>query len=178
LEEHIRAIGRAVLAIVALLLAGTAAAQDRDQQWNPCGLYDEHGKVRAGASQDLVIGACTAIIQSAQESTKGLSAAFANRGNAYRDKREYERAIQDFDQAIKLDPNNAVAFDNRGIAYGHKREYDRAIQDFDKAIRLDPTTPPPSTTAAMPTTASASTTAPSRTTIRRSGSTRISPSPS
>src|SRR5580700_9749216 len=104
-----RTMGPAVLPIVALLLAGMAAAQDRDRQKNSCTLYDEHGKLPAGAGLDLVIGACTAIIQSGQETTKGLAAAFTNRGYAYRNKREYDRAIQDLDQAIKLDPNLALA---------------------------------------------------------------------
>src|SRR6516164_1013951 len=118
-----RAVGLAVLPIVGFLLADTATAQDRDGRWSSCTLYDEHGKLRAGASPGLVIGACTAIIQSGQQSTKGLAAAIANRGYAYRNKREYDRAIQDLDQAIKLDPNLALAFANRGDAYRNKREF-------------------------------------------------------
>src|SRR6266704_3602357 len=125
-----RTMGLAVLPVVAFLLAGTAAAQDRDQTWNSCVLHDEHGKLRAGTSPDLAIGACTAIIQLGQETTKGLALAFSNRGDAYNSKREYDRAIQDLDQAIRLDPNYARAFVSRGDAYRHKREYDRAIQDY------------------------------------------------
>jgi len=53
-------------------------------------------------------------------------------------KGEYDRALQDFDQAIRLDPNTADAFDGRGNAYSSKGQYDRAIQDYDQAIRLDP----------------------------------------
>jgi tetratricopeptide (TPR) repeat protein len=136
--EHTKAVGLAVLAIVAFLLEGTAAAQDMDRQWNSCVLYDEHGKLRSGASPDLTVGACTAIIQSGQETTKGLARAFNNRGIAYRDTREYDRAIQDLDEAIRLDPNYARAFGNRGIAYGRKGQDDLALQDFDQAIRLDP----------------------------------------
>jgi tetratricopeptide (TPR) repeat protein len=49
-----------------------------------------------------------------------------------------ERAIQDYDQAIRLNPKNAAAFRNRGILYTKTRQYDRAIGDFDEAIRLDP----------------------------------------
>src|SRR5262245_41851800 len=100
-----------------------AAARDRDGQWKSCA--DRTGPA-------VVIGACTAIIQSGQESTEDLARAFNNRGSAYNDKREYTRAIQDLDQAIGLDPNLAPAFNNRGLAYAGKREYDRAIQDFDQ----------------------------------------------
>ena len=128
----------AIIIAVSIVTAGTAAAQDRDPQWNRCVLYDEHGKLRAGASPDLAIGACTAIIQSGQETAKGLAAAFLNRGRGYAGKREYDRAIQDYDQAIRLDQNNAAAFSSLGNAYNRKHEYDHAIQDLDQAIRLDP----------------------------------------
>ena len=128
----------AIIIAVSIVTAGTAAAQDRDPQWNRCVLYDEHGKLRAGASPDLAVGACTAIIQSGQETAKGLAAAFLNRGRGYAGKREYDRAIQDYDQAIRLDQNNAAAFSSLGNAYNRKHEYDHAIQDLDQAIRLDP----------------------------------------
>ena len=53
-------------------------------------------------------------------------------------KGEYDRAIQDYDQSIKLNPNYARAFNNRGVAYQKKGEYDRAIKDFDESIKLNP----------------------------------------
>ena len=51
---------------------------------------------------------------------------------------EYPRAIEDHDEAIRLDPQFAVAYTNRGNAYQNLREYPRAIEDFNEAIRLDP----------------------------------------
>jgi Tfp pilus assembly protein PilF len=39
-------------------------------------------------------------------------------GRAYSNKREHDRASQDYDQAIKLDPSLALAFNNRGDTYG------------------------------------------------------------
>ena len=38
-----------------------------------------------------------------------FAAAYANRGTAYYDKRDYDRAIADFDQAIQLNPNSPSA---------------------------------------------------------------------
>ena len=49
-----------------------------------------------------------------------------------------DRAITDFDQAIKLDPKYANAFNSRGVAYQAKGDNDRAIMDYDQAIRLEP----------------------------------------
>ncbi len=57
---------------------------------------------------------------------------------AYAAKQDYERAIADFNEAIRLDPKSAVTFHFRGLAYAAKQDYDRAIADYDEAIRLDP----------------------------------------
>jgi tetratricopeptide (TPR) repeat protein len=58
---------------------------------------------------------------------------FTTRGNAYESKGDLDRAIQDFDEAIRLDPVGAV-FIARGIAYASKGQYDRAIVDYSSAI--------------------------------------------
>ena len=76
--------------------------------------------------------------------------AFNFRGNAYRSKGRYDRAIQDFDQAIGLSPNYAAAYFGRALAYQDKMQWDfdayldeeryedRALKDYDEAIRLAP----------------------------------------
>ena len=53
-------------------------------------------------------------------------------------KNQYDRAIQDFDQAIRLDSRDAAAFRGRGNAYYANRECGPAIQDYTEAIRLSP----------------------------------------
>ena len=60
------------------------------------------------------------------------------RGVAYAVNQQYDRAIADFDQAIRLTPHYSHFYNNRGIAFTEKGQYDRAIQDFDQAIRLTP----------------------------------------
>ncbi len=87
---------------------------------------------------DLGIGGCTAVIRSGEYSGKNLAIAYNNRGNAYANLGEYRRAIQDYDQALRLDPGYAVAYYNRGLAYSDLGEYRRAIEDYDQALRLDP----------------------------------------
>ena len=53
-------------------------------------------------------------------------------------KGEYDKAIADYDEALKLDPKNALAYDSRGVAWYRKGEYDKAIADYGEAIKLDP----------------------------------------
>ena len=63
---------------------------------------------------------------------------FFNRGYAYYDKKQYDEAIKDYTEAIRLDPNYAWAYNNRGNVYYSKKDYDRAIADYDEALRVDP----------------------------------------
>ena len=51
---------------------------------------------------------------------------------------DYERAIKNFDQAIRLDPGYAIAYGNRGIAYSKLGNYKKAIDDYNQAIKLYP----------------------------------------
>ena len=56
----------------------------------------------------------------------------------YGDKGDYDLAIQDFNKAIELKPDDVMIYNNRGMTYGDKGDYDLAIQDFDKVIELNP----------------------------------------
>jgi tetratricopeptide (TPR) repeat protein len=51
---------------------------------------------------------------------------------------DYQRAIDDFNQAIQLDPLFANAYKDRGIAQLELGEYARAVEDFDQAVQINP----------------------------------------
>jgi tetratricopeptide (TPR) repeat protein len=53
-------------------------------------------------------------------------------------KGDHDRAIADSNEAIRLDPKNAIAYGTRGEAYSRMGDYDHALSDFAHAIRLDP----------------------------------------
>ena len=57
---------------------------------------------------------------------------------AYLAKKQYDKAIEDFSEAIRLDPGHAISFMRRGNAYKARQEHDKAINDYSEAIRLDP----------------------------------------
>ena len=65
---------------------------------------------------ELGISGCTAVIRSGQLLGKELAWAYYNRGVAYNKLGEYRRAIEDYDQALRLDPGDAIAYNNRTIA--------------------------------------------------------------
>jgi tetratricopeptide (TPR) repeat protein len=107
-------------------------------------------KLCFGEDNDLTITSCTVIIQSGQLSGKTLALVFQSRGGAYSLKKDFDRAISDFTEAIRLNPNDAGAFRSRGITYGRRAltergltyransDYNRSISDFAEAIRLNP----------------------------------------
>ena len=63
------------------------------------------------------------------------AAGYARRASAYEGIRDYNRAIADYTEVIRLEPT-AYHFLERGIAYGANGEPDRAIADESEAIRL------------------------------------------
>ena len=61
-----------------------------------------------------------------------------NRGRAYSEQGEYDRAVSEYTVAIGLNPQDADVYYNRGVAYARQGEYERAIADYTDAIRLNP----------------------------------------
>lgn len=50
-----------------------------------------------------------------------------------------DKALEDYNDAIKADPKASLAFLGRGLLLAlRKRSYDRAIEDFDKVLVLEP----------------------------------------
>ena len=124
---------RSKISVVSMLLVLWGSAPVTAQT------YDQLSKWCYGdATDDQTIQGCDAVIKSGRETPQDQASAFNNRGFAYLNKGQYDRAIQDLDQAIKLNPRDANAFNNRGRAYNSKGQHDRAIPDLDQAIKLNP----------------------------------------
>ena len=68
----------------------------------------------------------------------GLALAFHNRGVAFHQLGDYQRAIQDYDTGLRYQPTDAyVDYTNRGRAYVGLNQHQRAIEDFDTALSLN-----------------------------------------
>jgi len=92
----------------------------------------------AKSSGDTQINACTRGIESGHWQGANLGAAYDNRGNAKKNKGDFDGAIADYNRAIELNPQDAGAYNNRGIAKKNKGDLDGAIADFNRAIELNP----------------------------------------
>jgi tetratricopeptide (TPR) repeat protein len=70
-----------------------------------------------------------------------LQIAYNNRGTAYLRRGDYDKAISDFNEALRIDPDYEkphYLYDNRGTVYLRKGDYERAIADYDQALRIKP----------------------------------------
>jgi len=61
------------------------------------------------------------------------AAGFYKRGNAYKDTYDYGKAIQDYDEVIRMDPENAYAYYKRGLCYSALDRMDLANENFLRA---------------------------------------------
>jgi tetratricopeptide (TPR) repeat protein len=122
----------ALVTAAALMTTSTAAITQQSENLDKCLNKGD------AFSVDARIGGCSALMQS-NLTQKYMAYAFYDRGIAFQAKRDYDRAIADYTDAIRLEPNFAHAFYNRGTAYQVKRDYDHAIADYTDAIGLDPT---------------------------------------
>jgi len=113
------------LAFAVSLLASPAWAAG----WNDC---------KQEKNPDLAIKSCTIFVKNTKETAKNRALAFYHRGVAYSDKRQYEAAIADYTESVKLNPAYSAAYNNRGAAYEKLGDNKRALADYSKAIQAAP----------------------------------------
>ena len=60
------------------------------------------------------------------------------RGDVYAEEENWDLALAEYEQAIRLNPDHAAAYAGRGYALAGKGDEGAAIDDYIRAIRLDP----------------------------------------
>src|SRR6185437_9425847 len=120
------------VAFLATLLPASAGAVDAKQVIAWC-INDNDA-----FSADLQIKGCSTIINSGGHDRGLLSADHVGRGLGYLKRKDFSRAITDYNEAIRLNPKRSDIYAKGGEAYGEKRNYDRAIADYNVSVRLDP----------------------------------------
>ncbi len=60
---------------------------------------------------------------------------YINRGTLNRFFQKYKSALNDFNEALKLEPDNAFCHSRVGLIYEHHREFQQAIDSYDMALK-------------------------------------------
>jgi tetratricopeptide (TPR) repeat protein len=92
----------------------------------------------AANDDDQIIAICGVLIDNEKTLNADRIRALIARAGAYDRKDLIDRAIGDYDTALRLDPTLADIFNARGELWRRKGDRRRALQDFGAAIKLKP----------------------------------------
>ena len=87
---------------------------------------------------DQIVAICGPLIDSEKTVKADRVKALIARAGVYDRKDQIDRAIGDYDTALRLDPTLADIFNARGELRRKKGDRPRALADFSAAIKLDP----------------------------------------
>jgi tetratricopeptide (TPR) repeat protein len=79
---------------------------------------------------------CSRMIESRLLNDEQLAAAHNQRGLYYYSTTLRDRAISDYDAALKIQPDNPAVLTNRSLIYMERGQIDAALSDLNKAIEL------------------------------------------
>ena len=91
----------------------------------------------SAGDQGLELTAMVSALDESQDFSE-FGTTYKLRGSAYVSLGEYERAILDFDEAIRLNGADGDAYAKRGNTYAQAGEFRKAVADYDEVVRLNP----------------------------------------
>jgi tetratricopeptide (TPR) repeat protein len=124
--KAINTAATALAAIISTLPVPASAASDRLRAH----CQSSHVSLR--------LGGCTLVIEDPAEPEANRISAYINRGLAFKVKGAYDRAIADYNEALRLRPGDPLTLNDRGGALRLQGRVEQAIADFNEAIRLNP----------------------------------------
>jgi tetratricopeptide (TPR) repeat protein len=92
----------------------------------------------AAGDDDKIVAVCGALVDNEKTVKADRIKALIARAGAYDRKDQIDRAIGDYDTALRLDPALADIFNIRGELWLRKGDRPRALTDFGAAIKLNP----------------------------------------
>jgi len=136
-----------LIALASLILSAIGAAaseptvplggQGNSIEPKVASVMKQAGSALNGKEYDLAISRLTAALRM-KPNANTASAIYAWRADAYIHKGELSKAMDDANEAIRLNPHSYDAYLQRGIVYRRTGNLDKAISDFDTVIRLNP----------------------------------------
>jgi tetratricopeptide (TPR) repeat protein len=117
-------------ALAAAALPAPGWAQGYDQQRTWC--FEQ-------APAEQKIQGCDAVIKANKESPDVIATAYLWRGVTVRKLGQHDRALQDYNEAIRLKPGFLDAFNSRCYLYAITNRLQDALKDCNEALRLNPT---------------------------------------
>lgn len=127
-KRRYRALASAAITLVAMMLVSSTIAQSSTDDWKCT-------SVRPNIPLDERISSCNLVIALEKYGWMNKSRAYSARAKAYLAKGEFDSAIADLTEVIKLYPDSPYAYHHRASAYLKKGDFERAIVDYSELIR-------------------------------------------
>src|ERR1700732_2881852 len=123
-----RGYGACMIAVAALLLATTFESR----------AATDDPKICAKESGEIAIDACSRAIKSGRYKGRDLARQYMYRGVEQGLKKDYDLALADYGEGLRIDKKHSDAFYNRCVLYNVKEDYDRALADCSQAVKFGP----------------------------------------
>ncbi|MBN1436014.1 MAG: tetratricopeptide repeat protein [Sedimentisphaerales bacterium] len=127
----------AVVIIASVAWPVAASGQGSPQDESTPLVFEYQGLVPPEVVDALETAARSAIEDAARE-PQVHAAAYNLLGICYYLRGRYEPALENFDQAIDIEPRRAAFYSNRGIIHRRLGNFDQAQADYQQALTLDP----------------------------------------
>src|SRR6266487_6620716 len=133
-----------VIVALAVCVSQAAQAQGSKEAKQAQGSKEANRLAREGAEAsknqdwDKAIEAFRKATDLDRKFAPNLAIAYQGRGYAFAKNQQYQEAIQDFSEALKIKSNDPRIYEQRAAVEMKLRDYDKALADYSEAIKLKP----------------------------------------
>ena len=86
-----------------------------------------------GSGDDITLG-----IMFRTDFLDNKDSAWFDKGKSYHDQKRYEEALECYDKALKIKPDDARIWNNKGVDLVELKRYEEALECYDKALKIKP----------------------------------------
>lgn len=126
-------------AIAALFIPATAPAATTVLGNGLAGFCSQYAK--AGEDSEEALTVCNIALETESMRKRDRAGTYVNRGVIKMRRQQYASARQDFDRAVRLQPDMGEAYVNRGGALVGEKRYMEALLEIDRGLALGPEEP-------------------------------------
>jgi tetratricopeptide (TPR) repeat protein len=131
---------KTLFALCLVTTLGLSIAQSAQQEGNPEAAKIAREGSQAAKEQDWnkAIERLHKAAEIDRKYTQNLAIAYQQRAFSYANDQRFQDALNDLNEAIKINPRDARAYEQRAAVEMRINDYDKALADYGEAIKTDP----------------------------------------
>jgi tetratricopeptide (TPR) repeat protein len=131
---------KTLFALCLVMTLGLSIAKSAQQEGNPEAVKIAREGSQAAKDQDWdkAIERFRKAAETDRKYTQNLAIAYQQRAFSYANDQRFQDALNDLNEAIKINPRDARAYEQRAAVEMRINDYDKALTDYGEAIKTDP----------------------------------------